>query len=362
MEAILGAISDAGLTPGDIDGVITESKLTPAALTADALIPALGIDGLRVQALSSPVGAGILLSIAHAHEIVKAGRAKHVLTYFGVDWGTNGSGPAAIHGAMSAKREIEYPIGFSGPQLYFATMATRYAYVHGLKDDELTELLSSVAVSARQNALRHRHAQNQRPLTRDGYADEPFFAQPLRRSDISLLSDGAVALVVSAGDAVAPERSTVALAGWSHTIQPIPDESFYTQSRDLPHLPATAAVAADILEQTGSPVAAADMFELYDCFTVATVVQLEALGITEPGRTLERIRGGELGIDGSLPTNTHGGLLANGYTLGASHLSEAVRQLRHEALGNAVPEAISAFVGAGPGRQYTGLMLRRTDA
>jgi acetyl-CoA acetyltransferase len=104
------------------------------------------------------------------------------------------------------------------------------------------------------------------------------------------------------------------------------------------------------------------MFELYDCFSVATVIQLEALGISKPGGTLDAIAGCQLDIDGSIPTNTHGGLLSHGYLLGAGHVAEAVRQLRHEAWGNQVHEATTAFVGAGPGRQYTGLLLRRTDA
>jgi acetyl-CoA acetyltransferase len=104
------------------------------------------------------------------------------------------------------------------------------------------------------------------------------------------------------------------------------------------------------------------MFELYDCFSIATAIQLEALGITKPGGSLDAIAGGQLDVDGSLPTNTHGGLLSHGYLLGAGHVAEAVRQLRHEACGNQVREAASAFVGAGPGRQYTGLLLRRTDA
>lgn len=361
LEAIRAAIDDAGLVPSDIEGVVTEAKLTPESMSIDRLVPSLGLDRLRVQALSSPVGAGILLAVAHAHEMVKSGVARHVITYFGVDWGTNGSGPAGLHGAMSAKRDVEYPVGFSGPPPYFAALAHRYAHVYGLGPDELTQLLATVVISTRANARRHRHAQNQDQLTEAQYLAQPYFAQPLRRSDISLLSDGAVALVVSASDAVPAEKAEVTLAGWGHAVQPIQDESFYTQSRELPHLPATAAVADMILTRAGSSVASADLVELYDCFSIATVIQLEALGLTKPGRTLERVAGEAMGVDGDLPVNTHGGLLSHGYTLGAGHVAEAVRQLRHEALGNAVVDATSAFVGAGPGRQYTGLFLRRTD-
>ncbi|MGK5114615.1 thiolase family protein [Geodermatophilus sp. CPCC 205506] len=361
LEAIDAAITDAGIGRSDIDGVITEAMLTPPVLPVDKLAPALGLDSLRYQGLSSPVGAGILLAVAQAHAVVEAGLARHVLTYFGVDWGTHGSGPAGIHGAMDAKREVEYPVGFSGPPLYFATMATRYAHQYGLQPAELEELLCQIAVSARRNAQRHCSAQARDDLGSDAYRAQPYVAQPLRRADISLLSDGAVAMVVSADSAVPGEKAVVTLAGWGHAVQPLPDEAFYTQSRELPRLPATAAAATQVADRAGQEVSSADMFELYDCFSVATAVQLEALGITGPGSTLEGIAGGQLEVGGTLPTNTHGGLLSHGYLLGAGHVTEAVRQLRHEALGNQVADAATAFVGAGPGRQYTGLLFRRTD-
>jgi acetyl-CoA acetyltransferase len=361
LQAIDAAVADAGLQPGNIDGVVTESMITPGYLTVDQLAPVLNLSGLRWQGLSAPVGAGILLAVAQAHAVVEAGIATHVLTFFGVDWGSYGSGPAGIHGKMLAKREVEYPVGFGGPPLYFAALANRYAARYGLGRDQLEQLLALVAVSAHANAAGHTYAQVREPLTPDQYRAQSYYAEPLRRADISLLSDGAVALVVSAADAVPPERRQVSLAAWAHTAQPIPDEAFYTQNADLPHLPATAAVADRISEQAGVDVGAADVFELYDCFSIATVMQLESLGITKPGETLGAIADGALDVDGSMPTNTHGGLLAHGYTLGAGHVAEAVRQLRHEVLGHQVWHAESAFVGAGPGRQYTGLLLRRSD-
>lgn len=361
LMAVEEAMRDAGIVNRDIDGVITESYITPSVLSLNELAPVLRLDGIRYQALSSPMGAGILLAIAQAHAVVEAGLAQHVLTYFGVDWGSSGGGPAGIHASMDAKRAIEYPIGFSGPPVYFATIAHRYAYNYGLNTRQLEELLFEVARSARRNSARHHYAQLRMELSPDEYWNDPYFAQPLRRADISLLSDGAVALIISDADAVAPERRTVTLEGWAHTVHAVTDQAFYTQDRELPKLEATAAVAERIKEDTGQDVANADVFELYDCFSIATVLQLESLGITKPGMTAEVVHSGSLDFDGSTPTNTHGGLLAHGYTLGASHVAEAIRQLRGEALGNSIADVSTAFVGAGPGRQYTGLLYRRID-
>ena len=75
-------------------------------------------------------------------------------------------------------------------------------------------------------------------------------------------------------------------------------------------------------------------------------------------------RHGDVGVlspTGAIPTNTHGGLLAHGYLLGAGHIAEAVWQLRGLAGARQVPNACTAFVGAGPGRQYTALVLAREE-
>lgn len=359
--AIDAALNDAGISAKDIDGVITESELTSKAMSVDTLLPALGIGGLRYQGLSGPWGSGILLAVAQAHEVIRAGLATHVLTYFGVDWGSFGTGPVGLHHAMKAKASVEYPIGFGGPQLYFATVANRYAHEYHLDRIELTRLLGSIVISARRHAMAHPQAQQRNSLTMAEYESEPYFAEPLRRSDISLLSDGAVAIVISDASLVRPEARLVTLEAWAHRVQQISDESFYTQSPYLPALPAATQVAEAIRSVTGSRLANADAFELYDCFSIATVMQLEALGVTEPGATLEVAATGGLCVGGGKPTNTHGGLLAHGYLLGGGHIVEAVRQLRHEAVGRQVADACSVFVGAGPGRQYTGLLLRRTD-
>lgn len=361
-QAIGDALDDAGIGAGDVDGVVTEALLTPQALPLDQLAPAMGLHAVRYQAQSGPVGAGILLALAHAVEAVKAGLARHVLTYFGVDWGSHGSGPAGIHAAMDAKREVEYPAGFRGPPLYFAAMAHRYAHQYGLDQRELTSLLGGIACSARANAARHEFAQVRSPLPMEEYESQDYLVEPLKRADISLLSDGAIAVVVSDPRAVSSTVEPVHLAGWGHRIEAIADESFYTQNPALPFLPAAERAGQEAAARAGQDLASADVFELYDCFSIATAVQLEALGIVKPGQTMHQVASGGLDIDGSMPTNTHGGLLAHGYLLGGNHLVEAVRQLRHQALGNQVRDAASAVVGAGPGRQYTALVLRRADA
>ena len=363
LEAIAKALVDAGLAPNDIDAIVTESSLCPQMTPVDRIAVAAGIHSLRRVAQTSPVGAGILAAVGAACELVASGQATHVLTYFAVDWGTNSAGPTEYHTKMSAKKIVEEPVGFAGPPLYFAMIAKRYQHIYGLSDAQLSELLGTVAIAARANAARHPQAQLRKPLDREAYLAARMIAEPLHGVDCSLLSDGAVALVVSRANAGARRRTGDAvLSGWSYAVDPIADMDFYTLSPWLPGVPAASRAAAAALTNAGKTIADIDLFQIYDCFSIAVPLQLEAIGRIAHGESHKALAGGALSPEGAIPTNTHGGLLAHGYLLGAGHIVEAVQQLRAEADGRQVPNARTAFVGAGPGRQYTALILTREEA
>jgi acetyl-CoA acetyltransferase len=360
IAAINAALEDAELGAGDIDAVVTESSITPARAPIDKVAAALGLANLRITAQSSPVGAGILEAVALAFTLVEAGAATNVLTYFSVDWGSF-PGLDDYYSEMAAKRAVEYPVGFREPVHYFAALANRYAHLYGLKAQELEVALSDVALAARANATRHPDAQLRDPLARQEYLALPYLAEPLRRADVCLLSDGAVAVIVSRATAATTRVPQVRLAGSAYSAQLVPDEAFYTQSRELPWLPAAASAARTALDAARMTIHDVDVIEIYDCFSIATLLQLEAIGACARGAACELVAHGTLASDGARPTNTHGGLLAHGYLLGANHLAEAVHQLRHDAGGRQVLDASTAFIGAGPGRQYTALVLERAS-
>lgn len=362
LEAIHGALADASLQPGDIAAVVTESSLTPGMAPLDRIAPAAGLNNVRVAMQSSPVGAGILASVGFAFDLVASGKADHCLVYFGVDWGTAPAGPTEYHERMPAKKVVEIPAGLAGPPLYFALAARRYQHLHGLSDEELQGMLWDVVRATLDNASRHPHAQNGRALTHDEYLSKAMIAEPLRSADCSLLSDGAIALVISNRSKVVSSRAPVTLAAWDYDQEPIPDMDFYTQSPWLPALPAASRSSARAFQAAGLSPADMDMFQLYDCFSIAVILQLEAIGRCPAGQGRHLVANDALRFDGTAPTNTHGGLLGHGYLVGAGHVVEAVRQLRHEAGARQVRSARNAFVGAGPGRQYTSLIFSRLEA
>ncbi|GCE42179.1 putative thiolase [Rhodococcus wratislaviensis] len=350
------ALADAGIEPAEVAGVVTEASLTPKMAPIGDLAPVVGLDQVSVTAMSSPTGAGILQAIGIAAALVESGTADHVVSYFGIDWGTRSSGPNDYHAAMDAKSVIERPAGFVGPPLYFAAAMRRYGHVYGLSDHDTEDLLASIAMAARANATLHPGAQVNSPLTREDYDRSPMIASPVRKADCCLLSDGAVAVVVSNSQAVSPRGRAVSIRGWSWAQDRFDDASFYSQS-PLPLLSATARASEDAFRLAGVAPANIDVAEIYDCFSPAIVLQLESAGFCAPGSAAEYTAAGALKTRGEHPTNTHGGLLSHGYLFGANHLAEAVTQLRHEAGQRQVRDAELAFVGAGPGRQYTALIL-----
>jgi acetyl-CoA acetyltransferase len=112
-------------------------------------------------------------------------------------------------------------------------------------------------------------------------------------------------------------------------------------SNQRPDLGVSGAAAASprLGAQAGRGPADVDVAELYDAFTPLVLLQLEDYGFCAKGEAGAFVRSGETALGGSLPTNTHGGHLSEGYVHGLNHLAEAVRQLRHDSGERQVPDA-----------------------
>lgn len=359
LEAISLALADAGIPAHAVEAIVTESTLCPASAPLDRIGPAAGLTGLKCTAHSTPVGAGIFAALGMANDMVARGDVETALTFFTTGWGSATAGPTAYHAKMEAKRLIEDPVGFSGPPLYFAAAAKRYQHLHAMSDPEMAEMLFDISASARANAVLHPHAQLRAPLDRGAYEASPMIAEPLRQADCSLLTDGAAAIVVSRRPDLASNVPHVRLLSWAYAVDPVSDADFYTQSPWLPDLPAARRASDMAFEKAGLNRRDIDVLGIYDCFSIAVAMQLEAAGFCAVGEAREIVSNGALRHDGRLPTNTHGGLASHGYLLGAAHIIEIVEQLRGKADGRQVEGARYGFAGAGPGRQYTALIFER---
>jgi acetyl-CoA acetyltransferase len=219
------------------------------------------------------------------------------------------------------------------------------------------EHLGEVAVAARAHAARTPHAQKRRPITLEAYLASDHVVEPLRRLDCCLVSDGAAAVLVTTEERAADlRRAGIRILGHAqaHSL------ATYASPEHFETLPA-ARCGPRALGRAGATPADVDVALLYDCFTIAVLLQLEDYGFCKKGESGPFVEGGRIGPGGSLPLNPSGGLLAEGYGGGMLHVIEAVRQLRDKAGERQVAGAEVALVsGHGLGMNtHTTLVLGR---
>jgi acetyl-CoA acetyltransferase len=353
MEASLEAIADAGLTPKDIDGLVTYS-ISP--VVAEDFVTNFGIPDLRFSATTPMGGASCVAAVQCALAAIKAGICRHVL----IPMGRNGYSESRIGariGAMPQFRvvgEFEAPIGALAPAQLYAPMARRHMELYGTTSRQLAE----IAVTTRHHAALNGNATMTRPITIEDHQASRMIADPLRLLDCSLESDGGAAIVVSAPD-VARDRPTRPV--WVMGIaEGHPDSpSTITQRADLTRL-GTAKAAPIAFEMAGVTPADIDVAEVYDCFTYIVLCQLEDLGFCKKGEGGSFVEGGALGIGGRLPVNTHGGLLSQAHLAGMNHIVELARQLRGEAGRAQVKDAeLGLVTGYGDMGDGTVAIMRR---
>lgn len=331
-DAAVAALDDAGLTKEEINGVITtDSYVRYHNRHAVQLAQYMGIGaGCRIaetMTTGSAVAGG--LGVHHASALLSAGICDVVL----VACGDNLRTADDRHGAVAAmarnyEREFEVPYG--------PVVATRYAFTarRFMAERGITrEQLSAVAVSGRAWAKTNPRALMRDPITASDVTDSKVISSPLHKLDCSLVSDGGGALLLMRGaDARARGITGVAVRGLgsSHGVGEgfVHDSvtfqgSFVTYGSDKAARPA--------LEMGDVGVSDIDLVYLYDCFSINVLVMLEDLGFCGIGESGAFVEEGHTAPGGTLPVNTHGGLLScahPGKPGGIFMLTEAVRRLR----------------------------------
>jgi acetyl-CoA acetyltransferase len=327
VDAATAALADAGLQPSDIDGIVTDAGIMPATVPHEYLSAQLGITR-RFDAAVSYGGTGIVCAAQLADMAIRTGQAQTVLCYFGVDWGTRPDGPYGFHHGYPAKMAFEIPYGFSGQPSYFALWARRYMHEYGLCEEDL----GRIAVNQRTNAIRNGRSQQMKPLSMADYFASRMISDPLRAADCCLISDGVCAFVVTTRERARDARHAPAwILGSGFATEPISGDDVFTQKTQQLVMPGAKLAAERALGQAGLGIGDVDFAEIYDCFTISCLMQIEDLGFCGKGEAAAFVRETGTTTDGGLPVNTHGGLLSHSYLLGAEHVIEAVRQLRGDA-------------------------------
>ncbi|MCM1948594.1 lipid-transfer protein [Streptomyces sp. G2] len=349
VEAVRAALDDAGLTPGDVDGLVTFTMDTNPEIT---VAQAAGIGELSYFSRVHYGGGAACATVQQAALAVAAGVAEVVVCYraFNERSGRRfGSGvqrrePSAEGAALG----WQLPFGLLTPASWVAMAAQRYLHDHGLTP----EVFGHVAVTDRRYAATNPAAWfHGKPITLADHAASRWIAEPLRLLDCCQETDGGQAIVVTtterARDLRRPPAVVLAAAQGAGRKQEAMT-SFYRDG--LSGLPEMGVVARQLWQTSGLRPADIDVGILYDHFTPFVLMQLEEFGFCGPGE------GGDFVAADALPINTHGGQLGEAYLHGMNGIAEAVRQLRGASV-NQIPGAARALVTAGTGVPTSGLVL-----
>ena len=341
VDAVCRALDDAGISKDQVDGLVTcNSMVEPYMYHAEMIAEYMQI--FPGYCISVGAGGGTTFSVLHhAASAIATGVCETVVIAMADSLRTGLSKEQAMAMMSSAGHpQFESPYGPTIPSFY-ALIARAHMETYGTTPEQL----AAVAVNARRYAALNSAAQKRELISVEDVINSRLIADPLRLLDCSLVSDGGAAIVLTSAERAAdfPHAPVYLLgAGEGHRHEHI------SQAQSL-----TTSAAVDsgkrAYEMAGVGPTDIDVAELYDCFTPVVLIELEDLGFCDKGAAGEFVESGALGLDGSLPTNTHGGLLSHchpGNPGSMFALTEAVTQLRHAAENRQVKDAEVALVHA----------------
>jgi acetyl-CoA acetyltransferase len=352
-EAAAAALDDAGLEPSEVDGMCTfdmdHSEEVEVARN-------LGCGELRFFSRVSYGGGAACAIVGQAAMAVASGVADVVVCYrslngrswqrFGAGGITSRTGPRsdAVHYSWYT------PFGLVTPAAWVAMHAQRYMHDFGVTSEDF----GRVSVASRTYAATNPRAFFYgRAITLADHQASRWIVEPLRLLDCCQESDGAVALVVTSVERARSLRrppAVIEAAAQGAGPDQEPMTSYYGD--DITNLPEMGLVARELWTQSGLGPSDIDAAVLYDHFTPFVLVQLEEFGFCGRGEAAAFVR------EGRLPINTHGGQLGEAYIHGMNGITEAVRQIRGDAV-NQVQDIDHMLVTAGTGVPTSGLIVGR---
>jgi acetyl-CoA C-acetyltransferase len=312
------ALADAGISPKDVDEIVLghfNAGFSAQDFTASLVLQAS--PDLRFKRATRVENACATGSAA-VHQGIKAieARVARIVLAVGVEQMTTTPGPEVGRNLLKAsyvREEADIDGGFAG---IFGKIAGLYFQKWGDQSDAL----AMIAAKNHKNGVGNPYAQMRKDLGFDFCRTEseknPFVAGPLKRTDCSLVSDGAAAVVLADVEAALQLGKAVVFRAAEHVQDFLP-----MSKRDILKFEGCALAWQRALAKSGLSLGDLSFVETHDCFTVAELIEYEAMGLTPEGQGARAILEGWTQKDGKLPVNPSGGLKAKGHPIGATGVS-----------------------------------------
>jgi len=356
-ECVIDALTDAGIDPAEVDGMSTFKSDNNPESEVHRIIGGKNLNFFSCVDYGGGAACGVVMQAAMG---IATGVCDVAVVYRAFNersqyrYGSGASHKTAAHNYDGATRAWGGVHGLVSPASNVAMSATRYMHEYGASSEDF----GRYCVLARKYAANNPKAWfYQKPITLEDHQNSRWIVEPLRLLDCCQESDGGVALVI-----VSPERAK-SLKQTPALIRAVAQGSCDDQHsmtsyyrNNIAHLPEMKLVADQLWAMAGLKTNDIQYATIYDHFSPYVFQQLEALGYCELGQAKCFIREGHLELDGSLPTNTHGGQLGEAYIHGVNGIAEAVRQIRGSSC-NQVKQVEHAIVTAGTGVPTSGLIL-----
>ncbi len=312
------ALQHAGISARDVDEIVLghfNAGFSPQDFTASLILQA--DDRLRFKPATRVENACATGSAA-VHQGLKsiAARDARVVLVVGVEQMTTTPGPEIGKNLLKAsylKEDSDVQGGFAG---VFGQIAGAYFQQYGDQSDAL----AMIAAKNHKNGVGNPYAQMRKDFgyefCRNVSDKNPFVAGPLKRTDCSLVSDGAAAIVLADVETALASKRAVAFRGIGHAQDFLP-----MSKRDILKFEGCTVAWERALKKAGAKLKDLSFVETHDCFTIAELLEYEAMGLTKPGEGARAIKEGWTQMDGKLPVNPSGGLKSKGHPIGATGVS-----------------------------------------
>ena len=335
VEAIKLALDDAGLKKTDLDGIMISqgmaSRMGAPGVCGLDIQDALGLTDLNLLSIVDAYGSTLGQTVQYAAGAISGGLAEVIAIVYSdapLVGGASAGASFSMTGVASGIAGLSTAAGILGAPTMYAMAATE----HMTKFGTTSQQLGAIALSGRKWAMMNPHAVVRKPMTMEDHQASRYVAEPLHLLDCCMVNNGGGAIIMTS-----PERARdlkqppVYVIGWGqgHPGMSRSDKLLVTGAVDS---------GKRAMQMAGITTKDVNVCEIYDCFTITTLVTLEDYGFCKKGEGGAFVADGKLAPGGSLPTNTGGGQLSGYYMMGMTPLTEAVIQARGQGGERQVPK------------------------